>query len=315
VGNEVPPTPEQLAKILNAADLKARVACAFVAFAGLRLEVLGNYLGDDGLRIEDLPELTVKNGKVSFEKVPMKVTVRVTLSKMGNHYSTFLCEEGCEYVKQYLEWRIRRGEKLTPKSPLVTPLRRSLVGEHIRTTNISDMIRDSIRAAGFKWRPYVLRRYFDTRLMMAESDQLIIRDYRQFWMGHRGDIEHTYTVNKGLSSDTLEKMRESYAKSAAKYLKTIKSEIGQDKIKRAIKEELLAVVGYTEHEIAKYDLGKVTDEELNKALRNKLLGTVTMNGSKQKVVSAGEVNQFLEDGWEYVAPLSRDKVIIKTSAS
>jgi hypothetical protein len=32
--------------------------------------------------------------------------------------------------------------------------------------------------------------------MIAESDGLILRDYRSFWMGHKVDIEHTYTVNK-----------------------------------------------------------------------------------------------------------------------
>jgi len=31
-------------------------------------------------------------------------------------------------------------------------------------------------------RAYVLRSYFDTQLMLAESKGLVIRDYRQFWM-------------------------------------------------------------------------------------------------------------------------------------
>src|SRR3989449_8425626 len=114
------------------------------------------------------------------------------------------------------------GEKLKPDSPIITPslFQRKLMGNHIRTTNIGDLMRHPLRSAGFDWRPYVLRRYFDTRLMLAEADGLIIRDYRQFWMGHSGDIEHTYTVNKGLSKDVVEKMRGSYAKAAEKYLET-----------------------------------------------------------------------------------------------
>ena len=310
VADERPPTPEELGKILSVADVKQRVACALVAFAGLRLEVLGNFLGNDGLTIADLPELTVKNDKVKFERTPIRLNVRASLSKMGNRFVTFLCEEGCDYLKQYLEWRIRRGEKLTGKSPILTPLKSTLVGEHIRTTNIGDMIRTPIRAAGFNWRPYVLRRYFDTRLMMAESDGLIIRDYRTFWMGHKGDIENTYTVNKGLSTDVVEKMRGSYAKAAAKYLQTIKSET-EDKIKQDFKKQLLAVAGYNEQEIAKYDLAKITDEELHQAVRKRLLAAPN-NGSRQKVVLTSEVDKFLDDGWEYVAPLSNDKAIIRT---
>jgi hypothetical protein len=60
----------------------------------------------------------------------------------------------------------------------------------IRSTNVGDVIRDGIRKAGFPWRHYVLRSYFDTEMMLAESKGLVLRDYRQFWMGHKGDIEH-----------------------------------------------------------------------------------------------------------------------------
>src|SRR5438093_6681862 len=156
----------------------------------------------------------------SLTSCPTKVIVRRTLSKTGNQYVTFLPEQRTEYLVQYLKSRKIRGEKLTPESPVITPFQPSLAGQHIRTTNISDLMRKAIRDAGFGWRPYVLRRYFDTRLMLAESDGLIIRDYRTYWMGHSGDIEHTYTVNKGLSKDVVEKMRGSYAKAAEKYIET-----------------------------------------------------------------------------------------------
>ena len=73
--------------------------------------------------------------------------------------------------------------------------------------NLCDTIRRPIRRAGFKWRPYILRRYFHTRLMIAEMDGVIIRDFRVFWMGDRGGIEHTYTLNKRLPKDVREKMR------------------------------------------------------------------------------------------------------------
>lgn len=43
--------------------------------------------------------------------------------------------------------------------------------------------------------------------MIIEMDGVIIRDFRAFWMGHRGDIDHTYTRNKQLPKDVREKMR------------------------------------------------------------------------------------------------------------
>jgi hypothetical protein len=139
----------------------------------LRLEVLGDYLGNDGLEIMDLPELAIRNSKVDFKEIPTIIMVRKNLSKTSNQYLTFLCDEGCKY----LEWRLSRGERLTSQSAIITPKRKDLVGEHIRTLNIGDMMRKPIRDAGFQWRPYVLRRYFDTRMMMAESDGLVMRDW------------------------------------------------------------------------------------------------------------------------------------------
>jgi hypothetical protein len=53
------------------------------------------------------------------------------------------------------------------------------------------------------------------------------------------------------------------------------------------------------------------DEELQSAVRNKFLRGQAPNGSKQKVVSVGEANEYLAKGWEYVAKLSNSKVVIK----
>jgi hypothetical protein len=64
--NEVPPTPEQLKSILKQADLRAQAALGIVAFSGIRLEVLGKKTreGLDGLKVKDLPEMTISNRKV-----------------------------------------------------------------------------------------------------------------------------------------------------------------------------------------------------------------------------------------------------------
>ncbi len=317
--DERPPTPEELKRIFDMADFRTRVACALVAFSGVRIEVIGNYLGKDGLQLRDFPELSIKDRNVEFSKIPTLILVRKSLSKTRNQFFTFLSEEGCEYLKEYLEFRLMT-ETLTPNSPVITPSKHALSGKHIRTVNVSDLIRKPIRAAAFKWRPYVLRRYFDTRLMMAESDALLIRDYRIFWMGHKGDMEHTYTVNKGLSQDVVEKMRESYAKAAAKYLQTKKSEAGEDKIKEAVKKHLLEVVGFTEKDFAKRDLNKMSNDEILDLMKQKLTGTSatdgtngSKNGAKQKVIPNGQLEQYVEGGWEYVATAG-EKIVVKMPA-
>ena len=206
------PTPQELKKILLSGDKKSRVACVLVAHSGLRLQSLGAYLGDDGLRIGDIPELQISGDIIEFTEVPAMIVVRPELSKTGHKYITFLSEEGCDYLKDYLEERLREGEKLGRRSSILKP--KTAAKRFISTTKVSETIRRSMRKAGFSWRPYVLRSYFDTQLMFAESKGLVLRDYRTLWMGHKGDIEHTYTTNKNrLPPHILDDMREAYRKS------------------------------------------------------------------------------------------------------
>jgi len=93
------PTQQELRRIFLSCDSKARVACVLVGHSGLRISSIGNYLGNDGLRVKDFPEMRIEEGQVIFEKMPTMVVVRPELSKAGHQYFTFLSEEGCEYLK------------------------------------------------------------------------------------------------------------------------------------------------------------------------------------------------------------------------
>ena len=121
VDGERVPTQDELRRILLSATKRDRVSVALMAHSGLRPGVLGSYLGDNGLRLRDLPELKIEGKTVSFEKVPAMIVVPMELSKTRNRYTTFLSEEGCGYLKEYLEERIRGGEKLTADSSVISP--------------------------------------------------------------------------------------------------------------------------------------------------------------------------------------------------
>ena len=305
--DEKVPTQAELKKIFLSTDQKGRAASVLIAHSGLRLETIGNYLGDDGLRIRDLPELRVEGELVEFEQMPMIVTVRKELSKAGHQYFTFLSEEGCGYIKDYLEMRARSGEKLGRDSPIVTPKQRMKL--FIRSTNVGDVIRDGIRKAGYPWRPYVLRSYFDTEIMLAESKGLVLRDYRQFWMGHKGDIEHRYTLNKGrLPSEVVEDLREAYRRSQ-EYLQTGRSESdSEEKLRDSFRKQLLLVAGFKPEEVDEMDLS-MDDVSFQDTVRKRLLGQSKESGdASQRVVSVGDIDSYLSKGWGYVASLPGDKV-------
>jgi len=309
--NERVPTQDELRKIFLSSDKKTRTATVLVAHSGLRLKSIGNYQGNDGLRVRDFPELKVEGDSIQFNEIPSQVVVRRELSKAGHQYLTFLSEEGCEYLQDYLEMRIRSGEVITMDSAIVTPKRR--MKPFIRATNVGDVIRSSIRKAGFSWRPYVLRSFFDTQLMLAESKGLIIRDYRQFWMGHKGDIENRYTTNKGrLTENVIEDMRDAYKRSQ-EFLQTSGYEkTSKETLRDELRHQLLLVAGFNADEIDELDLS-MEDVEFQETVRRKLLGSMTSNGNSQRVVQIRDVEEFLGKGWNFVAKLTDDKAILKLS--
>ena len=202
------PEKHELQEILNAASPRARTIISFVAFAGLRPQTLGNDIGSDGIVLSDIPDLVIQdNGdeKIHFRSIPAMITVRPSLSKAGHKYFTFLPKQGCECLLGYLSQRRLRGEILMPDSPVIAvsygydqkriQRRDANHSFFITTTTIRDEMRSTLRTV-IKERPYVLRSYFDTQLLLAESHGKIAHDFRVFFMGHKGSIEARYTTNR-----------------------------------------------------------------------------------------------------------------------
>ncbi len=296
LADERTPTPEELRRIFLAATPRNRLSCALMAFSGVRPEVLGNYLGDDGLRVKDLPELKIEGTTVRFEQTPAMVVVRPNLSKAGHRYFTFLGEEGCGYLTECLRRRAEEGEVLGPETDLIHPeaahSTRRGANAFIRTTKVSDGMRVAIRRAGFFWRPYVLRAYFDTQLLLSESKGKVAHDYRVFWMGHKGSMEARYTTHKGrLPPSLVDDMREAYQR-CEKFLTG--SAPSERDVRREVAQVLLESLGYSEKELEGVDL---TSVEQVRALTQR---RVAPPPKKQTLVSVDELPGYLDAGWTFV---------------
>ena len=308
--NERVPSKDELSRILRKATSRGRVAIAIMAYSGLRPESLGNYEGTDGLRLGDITDLVISD-KIEFAKIPAMITIRSRLSKAKNQYFSFIGEEGITYIRDYLEERIKGGEKLTPESPLLQfDVRGTRKNDFLRTLLVTRDIREAIQGAGLRMRPYVLRAYFSTALDIAESKGLISHPWRQFIMGHKGDIEARYSTNKRLPPDMIEEMRASYQK-CLKYLETRVSEVSEDNAKLYLQQQLLLTAGYKQEEIDKMDLTVIMNEEFQQILRDKLLGRMTDNGARQKVISTGDIEQYLMQGYEFQAVLPDGRAVMR----
>jgi hypothetical protein len=301
-----------------------RVAEAFLAFAGLRIESLGDFTGSDGLRLKDLPELKVRGRGVAFERTPAMVVVRAALSKRRRKYFTFLSSGGCTYLKEYLEERIREGERLKPESPIITYEKKrqgyTPTTEFLKTSKISRLIRQYMRKAGVEKRPYVLRAYADTQFTIAESRGKILHAYVQFFMGHKGDIEARYSTEKGrLPPDMVEDMRKCY-RDCEQFLSTVAKPLEQADVVKEAKIEALKTmarsllgIDLVEVKVARErELGRELsrDEELE-LFENELKRLREGTHNPQRMVREEELEKHLAEGWQFVSVLPSQKILIR----
>ncbi|MDG7006976.1 MAG: site-specific integrase [Nitrososphaerota archaeon] len=313
IADERVPSKDELSRILRMASPRGRVSIAMIAFSGLRPESLGDYLGTDGIRLEDFREAKISSGRIEFEKVPSILLVRRALSKARHPYFTFVGNEAITYIQEYLQERVKQGgEKLTPQSPLLAFDPRGVrKNRFLRTTLVTRDIKEAIVKAGFSWRPYVLRAYCDTGMIVAESKGYISHPYLQFLMGHKGDIEARYSTNKGrLAPTMIEEMREAYGK-CEPLLSTKAESATEEQIKKTFKEQFLLVAGFQKEEMEKMKLDEMSNEELQSLVRQKLTGMMANNGSRQKVIPIQEVRSYIGQGYEYVASLPDGGAIVK----
>lgn len=339
------PIKDELRTILLYADDRARCCVSFMAFSGLRPQTLGNSRGLDGLRISDLPEMKVVEERALFQRIPTLVRVRAKLSKARHRYLSFLSSEGCEYLKAYLEKRLAQGEALTPKSPVIAvkpgyETKGKSPENHgsrfITSKNISRDIRVAMRPR-FTWRPYVLRAYFDTQLMVAENHGKISHSYRQFFMGHKGDMEARYTTNKGrLPNEVIEDMRASYSR-CEEYLSTMPKSVEDpelttiktmvesgvlDLAKPNVRNYLVQKLGLEDMEVRvarMRDTGLEEEEAATHVIIRELgLDPVKLEAYRprkvkniKKIVREDQLEEYLDEGWDMYSTLPSGAIVVR----
>jgi hypothetical protein len=321
IENEQIPSQEDLARILRASSPRIRSAIAFLAFANLRPQTLGNNDGSDGLMLKDLPELKIEDKHVVFETMPTIVVVRPLLSKARHKYFTFLSAEGCTYLKEYLEERIRSGEELKPETPLIAHERKEAATKlFMLTSKTTHFIRLSMRKAGVYKRPYVLRAYAETQLIIAESKGKISHPYLQFIAGHKGDIESRYSTNKGfLPPDMIEDMRKCY-RECEPFLSTAAQPLEQSVIIKEAKIEALKSIAKSLLGIDLLEVRIAKEKELEKELdtdetielfEDELKKLREGKHNPQRIIREEELERHLVEGWHFVSTLPSQRILIK----
>jgi len=160
------PTPEELQKIMDIADIREKTIISILALSGMRIGTLVK------LKYHHVMK-DLENGIIPIH---LHIESNIVKGKYAD-YDTFLSREAVEYLKIYLETR-RRGtrkiepETILPDSPLIRNARNHSVdpisGSQIhRIVNAlykkSGLIRQST-SKRYKVRPHTLRKYFKTQM-------------------------------------------------------------------------------------------------------------------------------------------------------
>ncbi|MCJ7613473.1 site-specific integrase [Candidatus Bathyarchaeota archaeon] len=185
------PTPEELAKIIDIADLRDKVIISILALSGIR--------------IGTLVKLQYRHVKSDMETgvTPINLHIEAEITKGKYHnYDTFIGCEANAYLKTYLDARRignerlesgkKRGmppEEITDFSPLIRD-RHTTQTKPITPNAVHSIIHTLYRKAGlienggkirYDLRPHSIRKYFRTQL---GANSKIPTDYIEYMMGH-----------------------------------------------------------------------------------------------------------------------------------
>jgi len=304
VENEIVPTKDQILSFLTNGKHATQVIISLIAFTGFRFNVIAD------LRIKDFPEMRItENNKVIFEKMPTRVKVRKELSKNGKAYQTFLIETGCMTVKNSLEVRMTKGEKLDSESLLVpTECEKTTVRQ--RAKAVSRRLNTVFEKVEYGSRPYSLKNFFATALLNSGLEQ----NLQTFYMGHTGPVQNVYSVQRQQPTEQIEKMRVVFKEKIEPNL--IPQEGNADASVKKGFRKFAESLGIEVKEDANTDETIAEIAQIYKAGKDDISRReTTSNPFKQKSISESEIDQFLADDWEIAHVLPSGRIIVKKIVS
>jgi hypothetical protein len=183
------PTPEELATLLDLADI--------------RVKTIISMLGLGGFRTGTLVKLQYRHVKRDLEKgtIPIHVHVEAEITKGKYHdYDTFLGQEAADYLRLYLQARRQGTDKIPPEtitdnSPLIRNMQ-SKIPLPITTSAVHKLVHELYQKAGFipqqaagrryDLRVHSIRKFFRTQLAALGMPT----DYIEYMMGHTISTYH-----------------------------------------------------------------------------------------------------------------------------
>ncbi|MGF3573508.1 MAG: tyrosine-type recombinase/integrase [Candidatus Bathyarchaeia archaeon] len=190
VSRDRAPTPEEIARLIDLADVRGKVIVSMLALGAFR--------------IGTLCKLCYRHVRHDLERdvVPVHIHVEATITKGKYHdYDTFIGREAVDNLKAYLEARRNGGlpnkippENLNDESPLIRD-EHSKVVKPLTPSQVYNILHRLMAQAGllgskvgrrYTMRPHSIRKFFRTQMAALG----IQTDYIEYMMGHTISTYH-----------------------------------------------------------------------------------------------------------------------------
>jgi len=307
IGVEIIPNADQVYKMAeHARTLRDRAIILCLWQSGVRVGCLVKWRFG---MVRD--QLFPPDGKIRVP-IRLKITENEETKLRGydmGYYYTFLAREAAEALKEYLQWRMDRGEILTDESPIFVTHSTTIKGTPLKPASVRGIIKYCAKRAGLNpegiW-PHCLRKAFRKVLNNSDLDE----DTKEALMGHklpgsRGSYFDYHDV------DEVER----------KYMRLDFSPRGKAYIEELRKRQILDMVrllGFPEDKIKRIEeiLAKYKDvdeamEEIRKLGLESYRVRGNPNGDPKKIVCEEELERYLAEGWDVQTVLPSGRILIR----
>jgi integrase len=282
-----PHTVEEIKALMKIVDVRER---AFIMF-----------LKDSGMSREDAVTVRYGDIKVEYEAGKEVIHLKVVRQKESIEYDTFIGKNAIDAIKAYLEYRQRKGEKITDNSTLLATWN----GRPIKPENFSAIFDRLSDEAGFKTSPHRFRKYFESHLALSAPSILV-----KYWLGHSLGVEKSYFM------PPLEKQREKYAESYKEIDISEKPTLSELKVKQMIALEQLKQTVPSERyaELERLVLQTQSTKELDDLSSNIRSGKIQLEPIKREdcqfLITESELKNYIARGFRFVAVLPSGKILV-----
>jgi len=297
----MPHTVEEIKALMGVADVRERAIMMF--------------LKDSGISREDVVTLKYKDIQSEYESKKEVIHIRLVRQKEQIEYDTFIGKNAIDYLRTYLDYRQRKGEKLTKETPLLA----SLSGEPLTAENLSTIFNRLSRKVGFKSSPHRFKKFFESHLGMSVPSLLVKK-----WVGHAIGVEASYLL------PPLEKQSTKYAE-GYRELDLFRTETNVFQQRMQQLSDLLDLMHTTgqlsdkkyeglRNEMKMYrtiaDINKGLTRVREQGLENDMRyfaqkkDKECKDGNCQKIISEDELAEYLARDWKVVTALPSGKLVI-----